>query len=548
MRPAYLKVLIDGQEPEEIAMIEAGIVHELNRHPACEVRYRQLPESRRAFESDIGLDLKIVGVSAEGAELVLFDGIVRQVETEYEMSGGCNIVYRGAGHSFLLDVERKSRTFVKETAPDIVRKLLGGAAGDVKIPGGGPLTVIQYGETDWSLAHRIADRHGCFLRPGGKKVDVLDRFLSSNAAVVWREEGGLMLFRTFGRVYAAGIHGINYDRAGAESRQFRDVADDPPAEDSLSQLRDGAQKGAGMNQLTDALFDKFLSGDHARFEEELKLESRRRRIHSCTAYGESRNAEVAAGEKIEIKGDIETAGTYGVYKVEHRWMVGAGYTNRFWCMPYQIYLDPVRPAPSVIREAPLITPTALPTQPSAPAPAEPTAPAVSGRNFGLYVARVVDNVDPADAARVKVQFPWEGGGNESNWAPVAMPHAGHGRGMYFMPEIGDEVLVAFEQGDPNRPVVIGSLWNGNDSPPNDGLHGDEQGNNDIKRIVTKSGNRIVMDDIDGKETVVVATPQHIRISMFEGDQTLLIHSDGDINIHAGGTVHIKCNQFLREVG
>jgi uncharacterized protein involved in type VI secretion and phage assembly len=217
-------------------------------------------------------------------------------------------------------------------------------------------------------------------------------------------------------------------------------------------------------------------------------------------------------------------------------------------MPFQIYLDEVRPAPSVIREKPLTSQAVLPAEPPAPAPIQTAAPAISGRNFGVYVARVLDNVDPKDAARVKVKFPWETGASESNWAPVAMPHAGGGRGMYFMPEIGDEVLVAFEQGDPNRPVVLGSLWNGNDPPPNDGLHGDEQSNNDIKRIVTKSGNRFVMDDMEGQETIVVATPQHIRISMFEGDQTLLIHSDGDINIHADGTIHFKCKQFLREVG
>lgn len=547
MQPAYMKILIDGDEPEDLDLIEAAVVHHLNRHPACALRYRQLPETRHLFEGDIGKPLKVVAVSQDGVELEVFDGLVQSVETEYEMSGGCNIFYQGVGWSYLLDITRQARMFLKLPPSDIAKTLLSDKAGEVKISGG-ELTLLQYGETDWSFLHRLADRHGCFLRVAGDKVDVLKEFASDTCPLTWREEGSLYLFRTQGRLYACALHGVNYDRAEAESKQFCDVQEAPPAEDSLGALRGATDQGSQQNSLSDALYDKFLSGDHDQFEDELKLEAKRRRIHACTARGESRDAAVSVGGKIDVMGQIETAGLYGVYKVEHLWQVPGGYFNRFWCMPFRIYLDEARPSPSVIREAPLATQAALPTQPPAPSPAEPAAPAISGKNFGVYVARVLDNVDPIDAARVKVQFPWEDGDSESNWAPVAMPHAGHGRGMYFMPEIGDEVLIAFEQGDPNRPVVLGSLWNGNDSPPNDGLHGDEQGNNDIKRIVTKSGNRFVMDDIDGNETVVVATPQHIRISMFEGDQTLLIHSDGDINIHAGGTVQIKCNQFLREVG
>ncbi|MFZ5926518.1 MAG: type VI secretion system Vgr family protein [Acidobacteriota bacterium] len=547
MQPAYLKVLIDGNEPEELDLAEAAIVHELNRHPACALRYRQLPETRRSFESDIGKPLKVVAVSQDGVELEIFDGLVKSVETEYEMSGGCNLYYRGVGWSYLLDVTRKSQMFLKMPPSDIANDLLADKAGEVKISGG-ELTLLQYAETDWSFLHRLADRHGCFLRVAGRKVDVLKQFASDTCPLTWREEGSLYLFRTLGRIYECAIHGVNYDRAEAGSKEFRNVSDEPLTEDSLGALRGATDQGSKDNNLADALYDKFLSGDHGKFEDELKLEAKRRRIHACTACGESRDASVPIGGKVEIKGQIETTGKYGVYKVEHLWRVPAGYSNRFWCMPFQMYVDEMRPAPSVIRETPLVSQASLPTQLSAPAPPQPAAPPISGRNFGVYVARVLDNVDPIDAARVKVQFPWETGDSESNWAPVAMPHAGAGRGLYFIPEIGDEVLVAFEQGDPSRPIVLGSLWNGNDSPPNEGLHGDEQGNNDIKRIVTKSGNRFVMDDMDGKETIVVATPEHIRISMFEGDQTLLIHSDGDINIHAGGTVHIKCNQFLREVG
>ena len=125
---------------------------------------------------------------------------------------------------------------------------------------------------------------------------------------------------------------------------------------------------------------------------------------------------------------------------------------------------------------------------------------------------------------------------------------GADRGICFVPELGDEVYVAFRDGDPCRPYVIGSLWNGVDTAPLEDVFGGEASHNDVKRIVTKSGNRIVFDDVSGNETVVVAGPQHVRVSLFDGDRTLVLHSDGDIHINAGGTVHIKAAKFLREIG
>jgi len=85
--------------------------------------------------------------------------------------------------------------------------------------------------------------------------------------------------------------------------------------------------------------------------------------------------------------------------------------------------------------------------------------------FGVIPGTVkeVGNADYPGA--VKVEFTWMGGKNESHWAPVAASMAGGGRGAYFMPEKGDEVLVAFGHGDVNHPYVIGFLWNGVDQPP-----------------------------------------------------------------------------------
>ena len=138
---------------------------------------------------------------------------------------------------------------------------------------------------------------------------------------------------------------------------------------------------------------------------------------------------------------------------------------------------------------------------------------------------------------------------------MTTPHAGADRGFMFMPEKGDEVLVAFEHGDAERPYVVGTLWNGVDQAPRTQFWGEDIPPNDVKRIVTKSGHRIQLSDKQGKESIVIATPSKLKIAMLEkadetGRSMILLHSeDGDIFVSApNGRVHIQSKYFSREVG
>lgn len=89
----------------------------------------------------------------------------------------------------------------------------------------------------------------------------------------------------------------------------------------------------------------------------------------------------------------------------------------------------------------------------------------SGYVKGVAVAIVTQNKDEDGLCRVKVRFPWHDKPRESYWARLAMPMAGDGRGTVFIPEVDDEVLVAFEREDLRFPYVLGALWNGKDKPP-----------------------------------------------------------------------------------
>jgi uncharacterized protein involved in type VI secretion and phage assembly len=83
----------------------------------------------------------------------------------------------------------------------------------------------------------------------------------------------------------------------------------------------------------------------------------------------------------------------------------------------------------------------------------------------VYVAIVTNNNAEDDYGQVKVKYPWMDDSQESFWARIAGPGGGKQRGLYFLPEVDDEVLVAFEQGDFNHPYIIGGLYNGKDAPP-----------------------------------------------------------------------------------
>lgn len=157
------------------------------------------------------------------------------------------------------------------------------------------------------------------------------------------------------------------------------------------------------------------------------------------------------------------------------------------------------------------------------------APMESGAIYGVVLAVVTNNKDDANQGRVKLRFPWLSDKDESFYARVASPMAGDKRGMQFLPEVNDEVLVAFEHGDINRPYVIGSLWSGRAVPP----AANTDGANNLKQIKSRSGHTITLNDADGKETVEIADKTgKNRILFTSADNRIDIESAGNVNIKA----------------
>jgi uncharacterized protein involved in type VI secretion and phage assembly len=161
----------------------------------------------------------------------------------------------------------------------------------------------------------------------------------------------------------------------------------------------------------------------------------------------------------------------------------------------------------------------------------------SSRLFGVVIGIVTNNSDPDGMGRVKVRFPWLNDGTESFWARLAAPMAGNGRGVCFLPELEDEVLVMFDRGDVSVPYVIGALWNGKDRPPVDNA----DGKNNLRVIKSRSGHVIKLNDEDGKETVeIIDASGRNSIVIDTANDTITVTSGKDIVLAApDGTIKLK---------
>ena len=151
------------------------------------------------------------------------------------------------------------------------------------------------------------------------------------------------------------------------------------------------------------------------------------------------------------------------------------------------------------------------------------------------VPAIVSNIDdPEQLGRMKVTFPWLADNSESHWARVAMVGAGNERGVVILPEVGDEVLVAFDHGDPRMPYVIGGLYNGKDKLPVTPVDG---GKVVTRAIVSRNGHRVELHDGDDVITIASGDGQHTFVLDQKGSKVVL-ETSGDVEVTAKGKVAI----------
>jgi uncharacterized protein involved in type VI secretion and phage assembly len=535
MAASYVRVDIGGKPIYEfsgsILLHQVDVIQELNRHWWCYIECRQTEDKRFPIEDALGKDLLVLAYEEDNdSETIVFDGFILDVELKYEVYGSYTARLTGVTRSYKMDLTPRKAYYLEKPLKAIASELAGhaGLQALTQCPDKRPLNHVQWGESDFSFLNRLVDDHGCWMRPTANGIEISDEFRDT-VELKWRDEFGLTELTTKGTLGQPSYNGAHYHHHQMKSQVFEKVKDDPTFFGSMGPMVD-AVKAQSADLPPGYVHQRSRVVTLEEYENVLKKESVRSIGGNITAFGKSARPKLRPGDKVNIFGVLDAEGLYGITAVKHRW-TSDGYTNEFWCTPWTSYTNPDPPA------------------------MKPW--------FGVVPARVVEHNDPKKMGRVRVQYFWQQDG-PAYWARMMTPHAGADRGFMFMPEKGDEVAVIFEDGDPERPLVLGCLWNGVDQAPRLGFWDQEQQvetntdleANDVKRILTKSGNRIQMVDKKGRESIVLATPHTIRVKLIEGATAnnpagamLVLESTGDIFLSApNGRIHFRSKYFSREVG
>ena len=176
---------------------------------------------------------------------------------------------------------------------------------------------------------------------------------------------------------------------------------------------------------------------------------------------------------------------------------------------------------------------------------------------GVVTGVVTSNVDPQKLGRVQVKYPWlpkmSSSELSSGWARLAFVGGGADRGIVFLPEVNDEVLLAFENGDMSAPYVLGVLYNGKDKPPKGSAELVDSGTKKVNQrvIVSRSGHKIILDDTSGKEKITVEDKtgkNKIEIDSTKNEFKIIsegkldLQSKGDLTLTSDGKLTLKAKQ------
>ena len=507
-----VKVVVD-QHTRLPSMFE---VHILDEMLAMNYKYIDLPTVT------IGTPVTIMGYAADPAPLPvpillpLIKGEVTAIEASFDEFSRAIMIIRGYDKSHRLHRGRKTKTYLMQNDMAIVSQIAAsaGLAPIVTVVGSPQPYVLQNHLTDWEFLQQRASRAGAQV-----SVDALGlslHFSPMNMPTVpvpppiltWGKN-----LRSFNpRISAAGVSGaaavtgyhlglpvvgampvspvapgggpsLNLDFTAAKT-----ILGPAPLETvrDLSTLSDATALAKGL--ATDAELD-FLQADGV-------------------AVGDP---GIMAGGKILVKGvGLRFSGTYQVMRATHVWESDGLYQTRF-----TIGGSESGTLASLVNNAERRD---------------------IGRMHGVVVGVVTNNnwiadLEGGNVGRVKVKFPWMDPLEESNWARIATPMAGMGSGFQFMPEINDEVLVAFEQGDVNRPYVLGGLWTKLKMPPLPSPMA-VIGGKVAKRIIkTGSGHTLAFTDAPGQEKIeIIDKTMMNKIVIDSVMNTITIEGTQDINI------------------
>lgn len=421
-----------------------------------------------------------IALRAEGDPVLVSSGEATAVAVEPSPTGRHEFVVTVMDRAHRLARVPKQRSFVSMSDADIADQIAAEYSLQTELDGGGPVHpyVLQANETDLAFLRRRAARSGRSVWVTGDVLHVARRSRSGRVpTLTWG--GNLLEFdaRFSSTERADQVEVRAWDAIGKQ--EIVGSASDPEARTDAAaaqQADDGARNSFGRVQRTAVSIPVTDQTEADAVAAALLSRSTDDTVVVRGVAGG--DPDIAAGGQLKLEGvGQRLAGSYTATAVVHRWSSSEPYTTDFACGPQQ----PVGLADLVA------------------AGRNDFAPVLPYLTTGV----VTNTDDPEKLGRVKVKLPALSPNDETGWARVASPGAGPDRGIQWLPEVNDEVVVGFGLGDAQYPYVLGGLWNTTDAAPDAGAV--SNGATQRRLFVTRKGVKVILhDDPDEKVEVIVA--------------------------------------------
>ena len=463
----------------------------------------------------------------------LIKGEITAIEAEFPSDGGVVVLVRGYNKAHRLHRGKKNTTFLQQTDSDIVTKIASdnGLQTDVDATTHKHEHIIQHNQTDMEFLQDRAWSNGYFVYVKDSKLYFKkpDNVGNTQNQPVLKRGDNLMEFQT--RVTTAEqvnkgvVHGWDEKGKTAIQQEITSPSSKLKAEIRLDKWGGDMAKDAFGKEASEVVNTRpVTTPDEAKAIAQSVINEKFSAFLQAEGTCDG-NPAVSPGTKVKIENVSDKySGSYIITRAIHRYEKEEGYITRF-----EISGHRANTLGQLL-----------------------TGNNHNGRRHGVIIGKVTNLNDPDDLGRIKVQYPdmfpkTGSGGIESGWARLVSPMAGPERGILFIPEIDDEVLVAFEHGDVNYPYILGSLWSSVDKPPfpNAEAVGGEKVN---KRIIkSRSGHTVILDDTDGEEKIsIIDKTENNMVEIDSATNAITINSDGDITIEGKADLTLKGNNVKIE--
>jgi type VI secretion system secreted protein VgrG len=491
-------------------------------------------------QSYIGQTIKItIEANNMGTEAPLvFNGVITEAQMVRTAGASGGIIINGYSPTIVMEGTPNIKSFTDKSLSDVIQEVAGkysqkGVKPSVDIQGDTTLPyTVQYGESDFSFVCRMAQKKGQWFYYNGE-----ESFFGKPKSKSFTLEYGRSLhsFNIEMRAKSLGFEYMGYDPSSAETQTASSTEVNYQPQGYSKSVFDASKKL--FPETSTLLYSHALEegNSHTHLVDRVTTQLQSRAADLVTAKGESDETGLRIGDVVSIHESAfsmtgnpldgmqeQNFGSYIITDIMHICDESGAYHNSFEAVPDSVLSPPYGNVHNF--------------------PKADTQP-----------AKVIDNNDPAGLGRIQVAFAWQQGEN-TPWLRMTNPHAGGGKGMYFIPEIGEEVLVAFENGNAEKPFVLGTMYNGSESS------GYNTAGNDQKVIHTRSGTKMIMNDaigsifiedpsgntwmMDGKGNISVNAPKNFTVAAGEN---VSITAGKNISISAGADITNSADENITSV-